>query len=131
MRKCAVCFVAADKGVSVVWRRFGKNTPYLLSCGESSAENLCIGKFIWRFYFFNEIPRLLRKAGKRFSIAGDGAGVLMDATGGAYEHSREVRLEQRYVEISRRGAARQDTYERGRKDIIYERYSMVTGAART
>ena len=68
-------------------------------------------------------------------MTGDGAGVLMDATGGAYEHSREVRLEQRYVEISRRGAARQDTYERVRKDIIkdiiYERYSMVTGAART
>ena len=83
------------------------------------------------FIVFNEIPRLLRKAGKRFSMTGDGAGVLMDATGGACEHSREVRLEQRYVEISRRGAARQDTYERGRKDIIYERYSMVTGAART
>lgn len=69
----------------------------------------------------------MRKADKRFSMTGDGAGVLTDATGGAYEHSREVRLEQRYVEISRRGAALQDTYERSRKGIIYERYSMVTG----
>lgn len=132
MRKRAVCFVAADKGVSVVWRRSGKNTPYLLSCGESSAKIFVSVNLFGGFIVFNEIPRLLRKAGKRFSMTGDGAGVLMDeARQDAYEHSREVRLEQRYVEISRRGAARQDTYERGRKGIIYERYSMVTGAART
>lgn len=63
-------------------------------------------------------------------MTGDGAGVLMDATGGAYEHSREVRLEQRYVEISRRGAARQATYERGRKDIRNELYSRLKGEGR-
>ena len=64
-------------------------------------------------------------------MTGDGAGVLMDeARQGAYKLTRDT-VRTTLCGDKLTGAARQGTYERGRKGIIYARYSMVTGAART
>lgn len=74
----------------------------------------------------------MRKADKRFSVTGDGAGVLMDeARQDAYKLTRDTVRTMLCGNKLTGTARRAGAYERGRKGIIYERYSMVTGAART